>query len=64
MTEMHWYNYDTEDYDFIDTPEDYSPYVPTGAARNLFHLYVDHKGWSQLDAALEVLSVCVGDKAP
>ena len=61
MPEMFWYNYNTEDYDFIDTPEDYLPYVPTGAARHLFHLYVDKMGWSQLDATLEVLTRCIGD---
>ncbi len=62
MTEMYWYNFDTEEHDFLDTPEDYAPYVPKGAARNLFRLYVDHMGESPLDAMVKVLSACVGDK--
>ena len=60
-TRMYWYNFDTDEHDFIDAPEDYSPYVPEGAARNLYWLYVNHLGESPLDAAVKVLSVCCGD---
>ena len=48
---MYWFNYDTNEYDFIDTPEDYAPYVPEGAARNLYHLYVNHMDKSPLEAS-------------
>lgn len=58
---MYWYNYDTNEYDYIDTPEDYATCVPEGAARNLYYLYVNHMDESPLDAVIKVLSICCGD---
>ena len=61
MTKMFWYNFDTDDYDFIETPDDFSSYVPKGAARNLYHLYIERLDLSPLKAANKVLSACVGE---
>ena len=56
----HWYNFDTDHYDFIAPIDlDYAPYLPKGPARNLYHLYIDHQGLSPLDAGIKVLETCI-----
>ena len=57
----YWYNFDTKHFDFI-TPTDFAPYLPVGSAQSLYHLYVDHKDLSPLDAATKVLEACVTKK--
>ena len=55
-----WFNYDKEEFEFRDrAPGDFTQYLPKGAARNLYTLY-KAEGQSPLEAAKNVLSICVG----
>ena len=57
----YWYNYRTKDYDYIDTPEDFSDYVPHPAGKALYEIYVEHKGMKPIEAALKVLTTACGE---
>lgn len=57
---VHWQNFRTGKQDSV-TPTDFSDYIPQFAsAQSLYQLYVEDMGYTPLDAAIEVLRVCVG----
>lgn len=66
MTPKLWYmhNFDTDKTDYRESPkaaEKWLPYIPNvPGARNLFLLYIE-TGTSPDDAAISVLSRCVGE---
>lgn len=56
---MSWYNYDTEKYEAIDTPDDFTSYIPNiPAARSLYSLLVK-MGNEPIEAARQVLEAGV-----
>ena len=58
---MEVYNYTTGQYDTVEGKiTDWTHYVPQGAARNLYLLYVEI-GEDPTEAARKVLSKCVGE---
>ena len=62
MKEDHayWYNFVTDKYEYIETPKDFSNYVPQIGGRGLYEIYTEHKGMKPIEAALKVLSLVVG----
>ena len=59
---FYWFNYKTGDYELIDTPSDFTNYIPQqDAAISLYKLYIQ-TGDPALEAARKVLSICVGEK--
>ena len=58
-TKGFWLNFTTKEYDFIDTPTDFSNYVPE-EGRALYGLYISHKQMQPIDAALKVLRLYTG----
>ena len=56
---MFWYNFDTEEYDaYQEQPDDLTPHLPKGPARELFRLH-QMMGKTPLMAYKEVLELCV-----
>ena len=54
-TKFHWDNMRTGEIDHIDTPTDFTDYIPqTAAALNLYNMLLT-AGKTPLDAAIEVL---------
>lgn len=59
---MYWHNFKTGEYELIDTPADFSDYIPQDpAAQGLYSVYIQ-LGDKPLEAALKVLLACVGEK--
>ena len=56
----YWYNFVTDEYEYIETPKDFSNYVPQLGGRGLYELYVNHMGMTPIDAATKVLKISVG----
>lgn len=56
-----WFNYRTRQYDYRDTPTDFSDYVPQIGGVGLYKIYVDCYGMTPIEAAIKVLSAAVGD---
>lgn len=50
-----WHNYRTGQSEFIETPTDFSDYVPQIGGRGLYQLHVDHMGMTPIDACIKVL---------
>lgn len=64
MSQMYWHNYKTGEAEYIDTPEDFTNYIPqVPAAQKLYKLYVEHMNLLPINAACKVLEVCIGKKA-
>ena len=60
-TKMYWYNYVLKDYEYIDTPQDFSAYIPQiDAAQALYRLYQSYEGLSPIESAKKVLLQVVG----
>jgi hypothetical protein len=60
MTMESWYNYVTEQYEFIPTPSDFRVFIPQSvAAQGLYNCHLT-LGKSPIQAAIEVLSICAG----
>ena len=60
-TKMYWHNFVTGEYEYIDTPSDFTNYIPQEpAALNLYKLYIQHMGLSPLESCTKVLEACVG----
>ena len=57
-----WHNFRTGETDYREegSIEDYGDYVPQGAGRSLYDLYVLHEKMNPLEAALRVLSAIAG----
>jgi hypothetical protein len=56
-----WYNFRTGQTDYQDIPTDFSNYIPQGVAeQGLYQIYIE-MGDMPIEAALKVLSRCVGD---
>lgn len=58
----YWHNFRTGEGEYREAPKDFSDYVPQIGGRGLYQLYVEHKGMGPLEAALKVLSLCVGEE--
>ena len=56
---MNWYNYRTEEHETIETPEDFSDYVPQIGGLGMYNIYV-MQGTAPIDAALKVLKIACG----
>jgi hypothetical protein len=56
---MFWYNFATGEYEYIETPEDLSDYVPQIGGRGLYQVYVE-QGSKPIDAAKKVLELSAG----
>lgn len=55
-----YYNFDTGQYDYHgETPDDLAPYVPQGAARNMYAAMLA-RGDDELEAFTRVLEICAG----
>jgi hypothetical protein len=59
---MYWFNFVTDKYEYIETSEDLSDYVPQIGGRALYQILVEQKGKNPIDAALEVLSLAIDEK--
>lgn len=61
---LYWYNFTTGEYDSLigaPAPDQVVNYIPTTpGARELFNLYVNHKGMQPLDAMIDVLERVAG----
>ena len=55
----YWYNFVNKEHEYIETPLDFSNYVPQIGGRGLYQLYVQ-QGMKPIDAAIKVLSISVG----
>lgn len=56
-----WYNFVKKEYEYIDTPSDFSPYIPQDiASQNLYNLYISYEGLSPIDSAIKVLELNCG----
>ena len=58
---MYWHNFVTGKDEYIETPKDFSDYVPQIGGRVLYQLYVEHKGMKPIEAACKVLEMSVGE---
>ena len=57
----YWYNYQTEQHEYIETPTDFTAYIPQIlAAQELYSLYLE-MGIEVREAAAKVLKACVGE---
>lgn len=62
-TRSYWFNFKTEEYEYIETPNDFHDYISQEpSAQSLYDLYIEHMGKSPLQAALEVLKISAGVK--
>lgn len=59
-TRMYWHNFVTGENEYIETPEDFGDYVPQIGGRDLYQLYVEHKGMKPIEAAIKVLEFACG----
>ena len=61
---MFWYNFKTGEYEHLDeSPTDYSDYISQiDAVQSLYQLYIEHFDKSPQEAAIEVLTVSIGDR--
>lgn len=57
----YWHNFVTGEYEYIETPKDFSDYVPQIGGRGLHQIYVEHDGMEPIEAACKVLSLAVGE---
>jgi len=58
----YWFNYVRNEYEYIETPADFSDYVPQLGGRGMYQIYVSHYGMKPIDAALKVLKASIGEK--
>lgn len=58
----YWHNFRTGEDEYIETPKDFSDYVPQVGGLGMYKILVEHEGMSPIDAAIKVLSVAVGEK--
>lgn len=56
-----WFNYVKNEYEYIETPTDFSNYVPQLGGRGLYQIYVNHEGMQPIAAALKVLQLSLGE---
>lgn len=60
---MYWFNERTQQFEYIDTPSDFSDYLPQiPAAINLYKLYIEHEKLEPIRAYLKVMEMIVKDK--
>ena len=60
MNQGYWYNFKKEEYEYIETPVDFSDYLPQyDAAQALYRLYIE-TGDSPIQACVKVLERVVG----
>lgn len=58
----YWFNYVKGEYEYIDTPTDFSNYIPQiPAAQSMYRLLVNNMGETPLKACAKVLEACVGE---
>ena len=62
MDKSYWHNFRTGEYEYIETPEDFSDYIPQGSGVSLYKLLVEYKGMKPAAAAIEVLKISAGVK--
>jgi len=57
----YWYNFATKAHEYIETPEDFTNYIPQQpAAQGLYQLYIE-MGETPTEAAIKVYTACVGE---
>lgn len=62
---IYWFNYVKQDYEYVETPTDFSQYIPQSqAAQSLYTLLINHMNKAPIEAALHVLNACVGESNP
>ena len=60
IKESYWYNYRTDEYECIETPSDFTDYIPQSpSAQALYRLYIDAIGDNPLEAARKVLEASI-----
>lgn len=55
---LYWFNYVKQEYEFRESPTDFSDYVPQIGGRELYQLYVK-TGKSPAEAAIAVLTAAI-----
>lgn len=55
-----WHNYKTGEREYIETPTDFTNYIPQYPAAQWIYQHLLMMGKSPIDAAYETLSVCIG----
>jgi len=56
----YWHNFVTGKGELIETPEDFSDYVPQNGGRGLYEFYVKHQGMKPIEAARKGLETVIG----
>jgi hypothetical protein len=56
----YWHNYRTGQDEYIETPSDFSDYVPQIGGRGMYQIHVNHYGMTPIDACVKVLEAAVG----
>lgn len=60
-TRMYWFNYRKSEYEYIDTPVDFTDYIPQDPAAIRIYQLLQSMGETPIKAALHVLKVSVGE---
>jgi len=57
----YWFNYATQQHEYIETPTDFTNYIPQQpAAIGMYRCYIE-MGMTPIEAARRVLTACVGE---
>ena len=59
MTKMFWYNFRTEEGEYIETPSDFRDYISQDSTTQNMYVMLLELGHSRLDAVLKVLTACI-----
>jgi hypothetical protein len=55
-----WFNYKTKEYDYRETPTDFSDYIPQEfAAQDLYRMYQE-QGMQPIEAAMKIWAIAAG----
>ncbi len=57
---VYWHNFVTGEKEFIETPTDFSDYVPQVGGLGLYKIYVEHEKMEPIEACLKVLETACG----
>lgn len=61
---MSWYNYRTGKMEYIETPKDFSDYMPQDTPHQmLYKLYQEHEGLDPIHAFIKVMEKSAGVEA-